>query len=66
MAAAWTVRLDSDAAAAELFEPLRQRTLAGEPSANAFCVRSARDVTIGLTDIASTRDLWLAALGGTE
>lgn len=66
IAAGWTIRLDTEAAADELFEPARAHALAGMPATNAFCVRAGRDVTIGVTDGSSTRDLWIATLGGTS
>jgi hypothetical protein len=65
IAALWTVRFESEAAASELFEPLRDRTLVGAPSASAFCVQSGRDVTLGVTEDASAREPWAAAVAST-
>ena len=65
VAAVWTIRLDTEAAARALFEPAREGTLAGVPSANAFCSRAGRDVSFGVTDLASTREPWIAAVEGT-
>jgi hypothetical protein len=64
VAAAWTVRLDTEAAARELFTHAEAVTLRGAPSRNAFCVRAGREVTIGATDGADTRADWAAAISG--
>ncbi|HWO14590.1 MAG TPA: hypothetical protein VNN80_34045 [Polyangiaceae bacterium] len=62
VAAVWTVRLDTLAAATELFESVRVLTVVGLPSPNAFCLQSGSDVMIGVTGSASARDQWAASV----
>jgi len=62
VAAVWTLRFDTLAAAAELFQSVRDLTLMGLPSPNAFCLQSGSDVMIGVTGSASARDPWAAAV----
>jgi hypothetical protein len=65
VAAVWTIRFDSAEAANELYLPLRSLALMGLPSPNAFCVQSGRDVTLGVAETTSSRDLWADAVENT-